>query len=100
MLDRFLGGANARFEFDDFNIDLQKRLAAYVDGGEAPPSPYPTVGISLRLRLDDDDLSNVGNHVIMDLNPDNRWIVLDFLYHVPEKSLQVLHRDYKAHSGP
>lgn len=101
LLDRFLArGQNARFEIDDFNIDFQKQLAGLVAGAEQPEEPYPSYGIALRLLIeygDDDDLANIGNHVIMDLDPKNRWIVLDFLYHLPMENLVAMKRDYAAY---
>lgn len=101
VLDRFLSkGHNARFDIDDFNIGFQKQLAKLVDVGEEPEAPYPFKGIALRLFIeygDDDDLGNVGNHVIMDLDPANRWIVLDFLYHLPLENLIAMKRDYLAY---
>jgi predicted ATP-dependent endonuclease of OLD family len=33
----------------------------------------------------------------MDLDPDNKWIVLDFLYHLSSEHLEILRRDFKAH---
>lgn len=33
----------------------------------------------------------------MDLDPENRWIVLDFLYHLSSENLDLLKRDYKVH---
>lgn len=45
--------------------------------------------MSLRLFIeyaDTDNLGNVGDKVIMDLDPDNHQIVLDFLYHLPAET--------------
>ncbi|WP_377703214.1 ATP-dependent endonuclease [Pseudoduganella sp. UC29_71] len=98
-LERFLGGAQARFELDDFNIDFQKHLVELAENRVQPDDPYPFCGISLRLFIEygsDDDLANVGNKVIMDLDPDNRWIILDFLYHLPSENLDILKRDFAA----
>jgi predicted ATP-dependent endonuclease of OLD family len=97
-LERFLG-SGSRFDFDDFNIDFQKYLVALIDG-KAKAGTAPFCGISLRLVIeydDNDDLANVGNKVIMDLAPENRSIVLDFLYHLPPENLDILQRDYRVH---
>lgn len=98
-LERFLTGQQSRFEFDDFNIGFQKHLIELIEDRIQPPAPYVFCGISLRLFVeygDDDDLANVGNKVIMDLDPANRWIVLDFLYHLPSENLDILKRDFAA----
>lgn len=100
VLERFLGGTNPKFEFDDFNLEFQKRLVELTENKAQPADPYPFCGMALRVFIeysDDDDLANVGNKVIMDLDPDNRWIVLDFLYHLSQENLEILRRDYKAH---
>jgi predicted ATP-dependent endonuclease of OLD family len=100
VLERFLGGANPRFDLDDFNITFQKHLVELTENKVQPASPFPFCGLSLRLFIeyeDSDDLANVGNKVIMDLDQDNRSIVLDFMYHLSPENLEILKRDYKAH---
>ena len=99
-LEQFLGSASPRFELDDFNIDFQKHLVELTQNKLQPADPYPFCGLALRVFIeysDVDDLANVGNKVIIDLDPNNRWIVLDFLYHISQENLEILRRDYKAH---
>jgi predicted ATP-dependent endonuclease of OLD family len=100
-MERFLsGGTNAHFELDDLNIDLQTHLVNLLDGKVEPADPFPMCGISLRLFIEygtNDDLAAVGNKVIMDLDPDNKWIVMDFLYHLAQENLATMIRDFKAH---
>lgn len=96
-LERFLGTSQVRFEFDDFNIGFQKQLVDLLESRVHPMDPDIICGISLRLYIEygkDDDLANVGNKVIMDLDPDNRWIILDFLYHLPSENLGILKRAF------
>lgn len=99
-LERFLSGtSNVRFEFDDFNIDFQVHLAKLVDGEIELADPTAICGISLRLFIDygpEDDLANVGNKVIMDLDPESRTIVLDFHYHIAQENLGAMQRDFTA----
>ncbi|PHV34937.1 ATP-dependent endonuclease [Janthinobacterium sp. BJB312] len=98
-LERFLGVGQSRFEIDDFNIGFQKHLVELLENRIQPEDPYPFCGISLRLLIeygDEDDLANVGNKIIMDLDPENRWIVLDFLYHLPTENLDILKRDFAS----
>ena len=101
ILERFLsGGHSARFELDDFNIDLQKHLKELLEDKVQLAEPYPMCGIALRLFIEygpSDDLANVGNKIIMDLDPENRWIILDFLYQLAQENLIALKRDFKAH---
>ncbi|MFC2254757.1 ATP-dependent endonuclease [Labrys portucalensis] len=101
ILEKFLSGGNsARFELNDFNIELQQHLKGLIEDTVQPADPYPMCGIALRLFVEygaGDDLANIGNKVIMDLDPDNRSVVLDFLYHLPSQNLALLKRDFKAH---
>jgi predicted ATP-dependent endonuclease of OLD family len=100
-MERFLSGtATTRFEFDDFNTELQTRLRDLLEGEPRSPDAFSFCGISLRLFIeyaDADDLANVGDKVIMDLDPDNRWIILDFLYYLPEESLASFRNAFAAH---
>lgn len=100
-LDRFLGGSlTPKFEFDDFNVDLQTTLPSLIQDEVPTPEAFGFCGILLRLFIEydsDDDLANVGDKVIMDLDPDNRWIVLDFLYHLPYAGLLDIRKAFSAH---
>lgn len=98
-LERFLSSSNSSFDFDDFNLDFRQHVLALAENKIQPGSPYPFCGIRLRVFIeysDDDDLGNVGDKVIMDLDPENKWIVLDFLYHLSSEYLEILRRDFKA----
>ncbi len=105
-LERFLSsGVTTRFEFDDFNLDFQSDLEAVLAGRVELEDPAAICGISLRLFIDygpNDDLANVGNKVIMDLDPANRTIILDFHYHLAQENLTAMRRDFalqKAKKG-
>jgi predicted ATP-dependent endonuclease of OLD family len=98
-LERFLnGGATSRFEFDDFNTSFQDHLTGLLDGSVVSDEPFPFCGISLRLFIEydeTDDLGNVGNAIVMDLDLDNKWIVLDFLYQLSSENLASMRRDFE-----
>lgn len=99
VLERFLGKSSPLFDFDDFNLDFRQHVLALAESKVQPDNPYPFCGIRLRVFIeysDDDDLGNIGNKVIMDLDPENKWIVLDFLYHLSSEYLEILRRDFKA----
>jgi len=100
ILDKFLGGnlTKSNFSFDDFNVDFKEELKSTIEGDELDASFFPFLGISLKLFIEydeADDLSNIGNKVIMDLDPDNRMVVLSFGYHLPEGKFYALRKDYK-----
>ncbi|MCG3471767.1 ATP-dependent endonuclease [Xenorhabdus bovienii] len=98
-LERFLGSTNPHFELDDFNIDFQKDLVKLIESEIFPTEPCLNMSLRLFIKYEeDDDLANVGNKIIMDLDPANNWIVLDFLYQLSPENLNFLKRDYIAHS--
>jgi putative ATP-dependent endonuclease of OLD family len=104
VLDKFIGSGYAKnvFCFNDFNISLKEELKSYLENDE-PKEIINYVnqkfGISLKIFIEydeSDDLSNVGNTVIMDLDPLNKTIVLAFEYYLSEEKLKELKKDFIA----
>lgn len=46
---------------------------------------------------ENDDLGNIGNKIIMDLDPDNKVIVLGFDYYVSKNNIVAARTDYQKH---
>jgi len=93
ILDKFIGSRKP-FKFEDFNSDFKDKLKNKIElGGELDYG-----GISLKLFIEYDDseneLSNIGNTVMMDLDPDNKIIVLAFEYKIT--NFQLLSVDYNT----
>jgi len=93
ILDKFIGSKKP-FKFEDFNSEFKDELKNKVElGGELDYG-----GISLKLLIEYNDslneLLNIGNTVMMDLDPDNRTIVLAFEYKI--KDLQILQQAFNA----
>lgn len=100
VMERFLSSTTTRFEFDDLNTELQTHLTDLLEGAPLSSNEASFCGISLRLFIeyaDADNLANVGSKIIMDLDPDNRWIVLDFLYYLSEEGLASLRTAFAVH---
>lgn len=81
ILDKFIGSKSLsnNFKFDDFNSEFKDELKTKIESN----TETGYLGISLKLYIqysDADDLSNIGNSIIMDLDPDNKTIVLAFEY--------------------
>ncbi len=81
ILDKFIGSKSLsnNFKFDDFNSEFKDELKTKIESN----TETGYLGISLKLYIqysDADDLSNIGNSIIMDLDPDNKTIVLVFEY--------------------
>ena len=100
ILDRFLGSNASKpsFTFDDFNIDFKDDLKSHIEGSGRDSEEFLSYGISLKLYIEYgelDDLSNIGNKVIMDLDPDNRVVILAFEYYLSKDRSLDLKRDYQ-----
>lgn len=96
ILDKFLGGHPSKdnFKFDDFNVtfkdELEKKILSGVDNIEVP-------GINLKLFIEyseSDDLSNIGDKVIMDLLPESKIVVLSFEYYISQDNILKLRADF------
>lgn len=101
ILERFLGGAGKpSFSFDDFSTAFKEQLRHRVESPAEDTLPFPAPGISLRVFIEyneDDDLSNIGNKVIMDLDPANRTVILGFDYHINQAGIFSLRQAYQKH---
>lgn len=81
ILDKFIGSKsnNNSFTFDDFNSEFKDELKTKIDSHDE--SGFLGFYLKLFIEYDEhDDLSNIGNTVMMDLNPENKTIVLAFEY--------------------
>jgi predicted ATP-dependent endonuclease of OLD family len=99
VLDKFLGQSDRnKFSFDDFNIDFKKELKAKIEADEAiSEEDYKRLGIRLRLFIEyaeTDNLSNV-SRVMMDLDPDNYFIVLGFEYTMDFTGYSRIRKEYR-----
>ena len=95
ILDKFIGSQSIsnKFSFDDFNSELKDELKEKVITSD--DTGYFGISLKLFIEYDDmDDLSNIGNSVIMDLDPENKTIVLVFEYKLDD--FQRLVNDYQA----
>ncbi len=97
ILDKFIGSkANTNaFALDDFNIEFQKELISKIESEEE--QPYTYFGISLKLFIEyngSDNLSNISK-LMLDLDPNNRTIILKFEYKLLEEDLRKMKIDYK-----
>jgi len=99
LLDKFLLGkpSATNFAYDDFNIDFQSYLKKVIEEQEGIEGSFPFLGISLKLFLEydeNDDLSNIGNKIVMDLDPENNTVVLGYEYALTEQGFEGLKNDF------
>tara|TARA_R110002051_G_scaffold110207_1_gene182827 strand:- start:14307 stop:16388 length:2082 start_codon:yes stop_codon:yes gene_type:complete len=97
VINSFLNGSDkSRFSFDDFNIDFKNELRALIEDEIPQQENYIPVGIKLKLFIEyneDDNLANL-SRVMMDLDPENKFVVLGFEYHLTYDSLERIKLKY------
>lgn len=82
-LEKFLNQSEKnKFYFDDFNIDFKKELRDIIEGDVVSKDDYIEKGIKLKLFIQYTEMCNLENisRVMMDLDPENNFIVLGFEY--------------------
>lgn len=95
-LEKFIGGGLTKntFTFEDLNSDAKDLLLKVVEG--TLPNEQP-IAISLKIFIqydEKDDLEHIGDKVIMDLDPDNKYVVLAFEYAASKEDIQSLSTDF------
>lgn len=118
ILDKFIGKKSnvPTFSYDDFNIDFQKELESIFttekykqileafDDNDDNGEKWKNIGISLKVFIEyteNDSLANISK-LMMDLDPDNRTVVLLFEYGIGKddfKKLKVDFEQYKAENS-
>jgi predicted ATP-dependent endonuclease of OLD family len=82
-LEKFLNPSDRnKIYFDDFNIDFKNEIKKLIEEDTISENEYHVIGIKLRLFIQYSETCNLGNicRVMMDLDPDNNYIVLGFEY--------------------
>lgn len=83
VLEKFLNQSEKnKLYFDDFNIDFKKELKEIIEGDAVSKSDYIGKGIKLKLFIQYTEACNLANisRVMMDLDPENNFIVIGFDY--------------------
>ena len=100
ILQNFLCTTSNVFNFEDFSIEFQKTIIEKVESKEKiKKENYDNLKIELKIfikRDDDDILSNISD-LILDLDPDNKTLLLSFEYILDFDNLNKLKNDYKNH---
>lgn len=83
VLEKFLNlSEKNKFYFDDFNIDFKTELKEIIEGDAVSEDDYVEKGIKLKLFIQYTETCNLENisKVMMDLDPENNFIVLGLEY--------------------
>jgi len=98
ILDKFIG-SQLGFSFDDFNNEFKKELKELIKL-EKEPKEKELPRLSLKLFIEynkGDSLTNIGNSIMMDLDPNNNMVVLGFEYKLDKfLSLKLDYDEFKT----
>ena len=98
VLDKFLNQPEKnKFYFDDFNIDFKKEVQGLIEGDFIDKENYKAKGIKLKLFIQYTETCNLENisRVMMDLDPENNYIVLGFEYLLTFEKYIEIRKDYQ-----
>lgn len=108
ILDKFIGNKSGTptFAYDDFNLDFQRELETIYTTDKyqeiitelesADDNKWKNIGLSLKLFIEyteADSLANVSK-LMMDLDPDNRTVVLLFEYILDVENFKKIKGDF------
>jgi predicted ATP-dependent endonuclease of OLD family len=95
VLNCFLNGSG-KFAFDDFNIDFKNELKSIIEQDIPQKQDYTSKGIKLKLFIEYNEEDNLANlsRVMMDLDPENKFIVLSFGYDLTYDALEKIKQKY------
>jgi predicted ATP-dependent endonuclease of OLD family len=108
ILDKFIGkkSGTPAFSYDDFNLDFQKELETIYTTDKyqeiitelenADDNKWKNIGLSLKLFIEYTEVDSLANvsKLMMDLDPDNRTVVLLFEYILDEENFKKIKGDF------
>lgn len=86
VLNKFIGDKSSsnRFSYDDFNVELKNKIYSCIEDNKKYWSKQDGISLLIFIEYDENDiLSNISD-LMLDLNPDNRTVVLSFEYSLDE----------------
>lgn len=97
VLNKCIGDKSkiGKFEYYDFSISFQKKLYQLVIG-EEELNKNDLIGIQVDIYITYNDTDNLFNlsRLLLDLDPDNRTVVLRFEYSMDLQTIDVLKNDF------
>ena len=96
LLERFLAGKQNNFTFHDFNIEFQEEIEETLSKDIAKED-YNNLGINLKIYIEYLKSDNLGNlsDLILNLAPEENFLVLSFSYVLEYDKYLSLKQDYK-----
>lgn len=100
-LSKFLGNQSAtvNFNYDDFNIDFQKELFKCIERRGEGWKNQKIQGIELFIFIQYDDIDNLANisYLMLDLDPENKVVVLKMEYIVDDSGIFILSEAFEKY---
>lgn len=103
IMDKFINNKATinNFSYDDFSVDFQKELKDRVESDYELKDEDLLIPIGVYMKVfiqygEDDDLSNISS-IFMDLDPDNKTVVLGFEYSISKEDYSKLKDDYNKY---
>lgn len=102
VLTKFLGEQSTtnNFNYDDFNIDFPNELFQCVDKNVGTWRGRTCQGIELYVFIQYDDADNLANisSLMLDLDPDNKMVVLKLGYILDDTTVLMLRESFEKYS--
>ncbi len=100
ILQKFLSANSNNFSFEDFHVDIQKDISQKIEAtDELAEENYeePKIKLLIAIERDDNDsLENISD-LIIDLDPNNKTLLLSFEYALNFENFIKIRSDFKDH---
>jgi predicted ATP-dependent endonuclease of OLD family len=96
LLERFLFGKQNTFTFHDFNIEFQENIEKTLSKNTTTKEDYSNLEINLKIYIEYLKSDNLGNlsDLILNLDPEENFLVLSFSYVLEYDKYSRLKQDY------
>lgn len=98
FLDRILGSADAKFNYDDFNLELREQIISLLEGDLPSENNFKPVGITARIQIEYDESDNLAevSKLIMSLDPKDKSILIEFRYELDYTKFKALRDQFET----
>lgn len=98
FLNKILGSSDAKFSYDDFNLELRQQIIGLLEGELPTEDVFSPVGITARIQISYEDSDNLAevSKLIMSLDPDDKTILLEFRYELDYGHLKSLRDQFES----
>ncbi len=101
VMDKFLNQSDkSKFTYDDFNIDCKEKLKDIIKEETINEETFKFIGIKLKIFIEYEEKDNLSNisKVMMDLDPDNNFVILTFEYTLTFDNFNKLKKEFNDYS--